>query len=210
MGTRNLIVAVKDGKVKVAQYCQWDGYFTGQGEDIASFIRTNLAEESTSKQFRENIEKCIFVDNEFMKNIQIECGLDPEQSYVSFGDPAFTRYKERYPQFNRDTGSDIFNLILNGTHELYDDFSFGNDSLWCEYAYVLNLDSNILEIYTGFNKDPIPEDIPEMFRRWSKIEDNDYYPVKLYRLVTFQELWDNPDYMSELATEYYDEDEEVE
>lgn len=204
MGTRNLIVAVKDGKVKVAQYCQWDGYFSGQGEDIASFIRTNLAEESTSKQFRENIDKCVFVDSEFIKNAQAECGLDPNAEFVSYGDPALERFHERYPQFNRDTGSGIFELILNGTFELNDRFDFGNDSVWCEYAYVLNLDTNILEIYTGFSKELA--DIPEMFRRWKgEPSPSGYYPVQLYRLVTFQELWDNPNYMDELTEEYHAE-----
>lgn len=198
MGTRNLIAAVKDGKVKVAQYCQWDGYFEGQGEGVANFIRRNLAEESTSKQFRDNIDKCVFVDKEFMRNAFIECGLDPDAEFVTHGDPAYTRYQERYPQFNRSTGSDIFDLILDGTTELRDDFSFGSDSLWCEFAYIINLDNNTLEIYTGFQQQPSDE-IPEVYRRWTKEPDSNYHPVKLHTIVTFQELWENDNYMEELA-----------
>ncbi|EBS4516447.1 hypothetical protein DQT32_03325 [Salmonella enterica subsp. enterica serovar Braenderup] len=208
MGTRNLIAAVKDGKVKVAQYCQWDGYFTGQGENIANFIRNVLAEESSSQQFRENIDKCIFVDDDFMRAAQIEAGLNPDEQYVSFGDPALARYQDKYPQFNRSTGADIFYLIQNGTFELRDDFDFGRDSLWCEFAYIINLDNNTLEIYTGFNTNENLE-IPEVYRRWPKDPDSNYCPVKLHTIVTFRELWENENYMEELQeAEYENEGEE--
>ena len=32
--------------------------------------------------------------------------------------------------------------------------SFLYDSLFCEYAYIINLDDNIVEFYKGFNKSP--------------------------------------------------------
>ncbi|SOK59158.1 hypothetical protein [Yersinia phage fHe-Yen9-03] len=198
MGTRNLIAAIKDGQVKVAQYSQWDGYFEGQGEDIAKFIRVSLAEESTSQQFRDNINKCVFVDDEFIRNAHIESGIDPDAQYVAMGDPALKLYEDKYPQFNRNTGSDIFDLILNGTFELRDNFSFGNDSLWCEFAYILNLDNNTLEIYTGFQTSP-SDDIPEIYRRWVNDPDSEYYPVRLHTIVSFSELWENENYMNELA-----------
>ena len=38
MGTRNLVCVVKGGEYKVAQYGQWDGYPTGQGETIVEFL----------------------------------------------------------------------------------------------------------------------------------------------------------------------------
>lgn len=206
MGTRNLIAVVKNEQVKVAQYCQWDGYFEGQGENISQFIRNELAEESTSIQFRNNIDNCIFVDETFMKNAYNECGLDPDAQFVSMNDPAYNRYKEKYPQFNRDTGADILYLILNGTFELRDDFSFGSDSLFCEYAYVLNLDNNTLEIYTGFQKYPA-DGVPVMYQRWDNITDSNYYPVKLHTVVSFKELWENKNYMEELAQKEREEEE---
>ena len=42
MGTRNLIIVKLKGEVKVSQYCQWDGYPTGQGADLAKFIQNKL------------------------------------------------------------------------------------------------------------------------------------------------------------------------
>jgi len=40
MGTRNITRVISNGQLKVCQYCQWDGYPTGAGADIANFIRT--------------------------------------------------------------------------------------------------------------------------------------------------------------------------
>lgn len=41
MGTRNLTCVVKNNKYVVAQYGQWDGYPTGQGQTIVEFILGN-------------------------------------------------------------------------------------------------------------------------------------------------------------------------
>ena len=40
MGTRNLTVIKMGGKVKVAQYCQWDGYPSGVGAALARTLKT--------------------------------------------------------------------------------------------------------------------------------------------------------------------------
>ena len=39
MGTRNITRVILDGKVKVNQYCQWDGYPTGRGAEVLEFMR---------------------------------------------------------------------------------------------------------------------------------------------------------------------------
>lgn len=38
-------------------------------------------------------------------------------------------------------------------HEFQDASDFLRDSLFCEYAYIINLDDKALEFYTGFNRD---------------------------------------------------------
>ena len=38
-------------------------------------------------------------------------------------------------------------------HEFQDASDFLRDSLFCEYAYIINLDDNVLEFYEGFNGD---------------------------------------------------------
>lgn len=66
-----------------------------------------------------------------------------------------------------------------------DSLSFAADSLFCEYAYVIDLDNDILEVYTGFNK----EAIPETNRFFTKnCNDEVYKPVKLVSKIPFKEL----------------------
>lgn len=55
------------------------------------------------------------------------------------------------------------------------DISFIYDSLFCEYAYFINFDKKVLEIYRGFNKDP-HEKGP--FAK-IKSETKDYYGCRL-------------------------------
>ena len=57
MGTRNLTCVVHKGKIRMAQYGQWDGYPQGLGKDIAKVLQ-----KTTLKNLRTAIEKCVFVD----------------------------------------------------------------------------------------------------------------------------------------------------
>ena len=57
-------------------------------------------------------------------------------------------------------------------------FDFLKDSLFCEWAYIINLDLMQLEIYSGFNKeaqDGNPLEIEQ------KPDENGYYPVRFLR-----------------------------
>lgn len=57
-----------------------------------------------------------------------------------------------------NNGDDLLNAISNHTSihqiEIEDSTCFLADSLLCEWAYIINLDSNNLEVYKGFNNDP--------------------------------------------------------
>ena len=49
MGTRNLTMVIQNGKTKVSQYGQWDGYPTGAGSVILKFFQRNDFDLSTLK-----------------------------------------------------------------------------------------------------------------------------------------------------------------
>jgi len=165
MGTRHLIMVIKDGETKVAQYGQWDGYPSGQGVEVLAFIR-KLDIAGNLNHFNEQLDKCEFVDDD---RINVMFNERTEQNNL-------------FPQITRNAGADILNIIANNKDdilELSDQSDFANDSLMCEWAYVLDMDNNILEVYEGFNHEPVTavnrfqgEGIPNYDGSTT------YYPVK--------------------------------
>ena len=174
MGTRHLTVVVVDGEFKVAQYGQWDGYPSGQGSDILAFLYINDMDK-----FREAARATRFITDEESKAIDKKHG---------------TEWKRYYPQLSRDVGSDILKMVYEGTTELYDSSDFANDSLFCEYAYVIDLDNNVLEVYEGFNHEKILEG-----RFLSKdSNDSEYEPVKLIKTYGLDDLPMEEEFLSDL------------
>lgn len=96
--------------------------------------------------------------------------------------------------------NNFFNELKNGTEEVWDwdkhcpvknysiDNSFILDSLFCEYAYIINLDQNVLEFYIGFNKDK-----NEMGRYAKETidEEEKYYGCVLTQKIPLNGLFEN-------------------
>lgn len=182
MGTRNLTIVVSNNKTKVAQYGQWDGYPSGQGMTALSFLR-----RADLKQFKKQVDKL-----EFFNKTEIE-KIDKNESW------------EKYPYLSRDLGAEILNVIHLGqykTHgakspikvgiqKLINQEDFVKDSLFCEWAYVIDLDKNTFEVYKGFNKSPLNKN--ERF--YSKEPDSGgYYPVELLKSYSLDDLPDNDEF----------------
>lgn len=77
-----------------------------------------------------------------------------------------------------------------------DRLDFLYDSLFCEYAYIINLDSQMLEFYKGFNKNP------KANGRYAKIKSNKdvYYGVKLIQEIPLNEINDYETYEDDTET----------
>lgn len=142
MGTRNLSMAKVDGVLKIAQYGQWDGYPSGAGVEILSFIkRTDMNE------FKDKVRKCNFVEPEHIRNLWESLGAD--KSGVVSMDIA-SKMEEQYPQFSRDTGCQIFKLVNESDGMNLDDaHEFGEDGLFCEWAYLIDFDEGCLSVYAN-------------------------------------------------------------
>lgn len=63
-----------------------------------------------------------------------------------------------------DSGSKVY---------MIDNLSFIKDSLFCEYAYIVNLDTDQLEFYCGFQHKP------DETNRYGCEEDQGYYPCRM-------------------------------
>lgn len=147
MGTRGLTCVVQDGKFKVAQYGQWDNYPEGQGTTILNFLKTADLEELDNK-----VANCYFGSEK-----------DIERAYESFADKDGSMNMDQYKRFkqspfaylSRDTGGEIFAVVMASSSPLMleDQSIFAGDSLFCEWAYVVDLDKEVFEVYRGFHED---------------------------------------------------------
>jgi hypothetical protein len=174
MGTRNLTVLVSEGEIKIAQYGQWDGYPDYMGINILKFLR-----EFDVEIMKKQVKNVIFVDDNKQKEIDLylkEIGstngyLNNEQSDL---------FNEKYKFLNRNVGSDILEMVYNEEYNkamlLENSITFSGDSLFCEWAYVIDLDKNLFEVYKGFNQNELNEN--DRFFKYT-IENEEYHPIKL-------------------------------
>lgn len=130
--------------MKVAQYGQWDGYLDGAGQHISTFIIERLNTPEKLEGFKEKCRQLSFISQEQIDKVNAECEGKP-----------YGYLKDVYPSLHRDTGCEILDMINETNLRLVLDSSeFGEDTLFCEYAYVLDLDVQELEIYsTAYGKE---------------------------------------------------------
>lgn len=204
MGTRNLTMVISKGETKVAQYGQWDGYPSVQGANILNFL-TFLGTDKNSKDkiLKENKENDWARNNvkEFLKlkNLSIEIFKESLESLSFFSQEELNLIDEDYektlkqrPYLSRDVAGDILWQIAEGkVDKLISQEAFAGDSLFCEWAYVVDLDKNTFEVYKGYNTNRIDE--TERFFYLQK-EEEEFKPVTLLKsydlnnLPTFEEF----------------------
>ncbi len=179
MGTRHLIAVQLDGEYKIAQYGQWDGYPTGQGKDVLQFART------IKPGFRDRVRAAKFATEEEVLATYEEFGGIDARGCISY-DKAKAR-DAKHPALSRDTGAKVLNIVQDSTSSvlLRDSIDFVGDSLFCEWAYVIDLDKNTFEVFQGFNKEPL--DSSERFANAPREQRDgkftEYHQVK--HLATF-------------------------
>lgn len=182
MGTRNLTIVFIDGEYRVAQYGQWDGYPEGAGVNILRFLRDEMDEFL----FRTMLSRFNFVNGNHDITNRIDKAFENGIGSYCF------------PEFSRDTGCDILPMIQNGTattRYLGNRIDFAADSMFCEWAYVIDFDRRTFEVYMGFNRTPLNESDRFFFLR--KYEDPDeysggrYHGVKLAKEFSLDDLPDD-------------------
>lgn len=193
MGTRNLTVVVLGGEYKVAQYGQWDGYPEGQGATVLGFLRSLTP--AKKKNFIKKVKAIREITPEEGKKTWVDCGADPNSDLVSMD--IADKHTKLYPQLSRDTGAKILDLIAEKDEGigLHNQLSFAADSLFCEFAYVIDLDKDTFEIYRGFNQSPL--DKKERFADLEKIVGKEalkanmnekYTPIRLLTKFNIKKL----------------------
>jgi len=89
---------------------------------------------------------------------------------------------------NKDSPS--YDLIKCVTEQIFfqNDIDFIYDSLFCEYAYIMDLDKDILEIYAGFNTDPKEKGPFAKKKSQNEYIDENYYGCRLLCKIPFSTL----------------------
>ena len=144
MGTRNLVGVKQNQKWKIAQYGQWDGYPEGQGAIVLDFLKLfNL------QSFAEKLQNCKFVDKARIRECWVEVGDSPNNTSGFVDYKLVEAFNAKFPALSRDTGAKVLELVMRSTGEveLFDDSAFLKDTLFCEFAYIIDLDVNQLLCY---------------------------------------------------------------
>ncbi len=145
MGTRNLTIVKMDGEIKVRQYCQWDGYPTGVGKDLASFIQNKM----DLRKLKSRIKATRFVKGKEVSERMSKI-LGHDKPFITFEES--DKLKKAMPEFHRDTGPKILDLIQSGKASEVSDGGPFTPKSWCEYAYVIDLDAKTVTVRYGFGK----------------------------------------------------------
>lgn len=142
MGTRNLTAVIKNGEPVIAQYGQWDGYPEGQGTTVYEFIKG-----AGVARLEANLDKAYWAGEDELKAIyskyQSEEGWMTMEEGKAFG--------EAYPSLSRDTCAEILEVVASASERvpLVNEMDFLQDTLFCEWAYVLDLDTRTLKVFGG-------------------------------------------------------------
>lgn len=155
MGTRNMTFVVLGGAIKVAQYGQWDGYPSGQGSTILEFFASN----PDMKTFAKHLLAARQPTPEQTRAWYVEAGDEPDNDTGFINMTVADKFKEAHPSLDRDMGAEVLQYILETeTPDLLLDMDFIKDPLFCEWAYCVDLDNNVLEVYSSWDMKPLTED----------------------------------------------------
>lgn len=91
-------------------------------------------------------------------------------------------------EFTDDWEKETWNWNKHCLNLFFKDYQkFLYNSLFCEFAYIVNLDTNMLEFYKGFNKD---QNALGRYSNFKADEDSKYYGVKLNQEIPLDDLFE--------------------
>lgn len=180
MGTRGLVGFYSNGETK-AMYNHYDSYIDGLGADVIKFLRTIRLDtlkdivskikmvKENSKPSSKQISEC-----KVEGTIDLNVGAQSETDWYCL---------LRNAQGNLFTYAKGFPYMLDGQE-------FIKDSLFCEYAYIINIDTNELEVYVGFQKKKQSIKI-NRYMKGAKLTEG-YYPCHLLTKLSFEQITSTP------------------
>ena len=143
MGTRGLVGFVINGTEKLA-YNHWDSYPSGLGLQTLAWLR-----EQDLGALAEQVERLELIDEEKEPTPE-QVRRAKEAGVIDI--TVSERSTSDWYCLLRGAQGDLTKTLEVGM--MKGDADFAIDSLFCEWAYVINLDDGLLEAYEGFQKAP--------------------------------------------------------
>lgn len=176
MGTRGAY-GFRVGKKDKVTYNHFDSYPTGLGVKILEFVK-----ETPVEKLKEIAENVCLVDED-AKPTPEEIAICHKAGTVDLGVGSGSQ-DDWYCLLRGAQGN---MELLADCPLLIDSKEFLHDSLFCEYAYIINVDTGKVEIYRGFNKRR------NGMGRYAKklLKDNreeKYYGVALFTEISFEDV----------------------
>ena len=179
MSTKGLFGFRKDCNDK-AQYNQFDSCPSGLGRDFVAFLK-------------QNAEK---VDIIYDKINIIDPKTNPTEEQKAYCKEMGWFNDQVSARSENDWYCLIYGLqdMKEWQHAVTDDrdilienkISFIKDSLFCEYAYIYDLDTQSLEFYVGFQKSPDENNI------YGQENKRGYFPCKMVHVIPLEILKNEP------------------
>jgi len=143
MGTRGALGFYRDGEHKVT-YNHFDSYPEGLGNDILEFIKGHSGDyHNLIRKLNKIFDRIKMVSEGSMptpeqikicrKYADLDVSKESLQTWYSL---------LRKAQGDLNAYADVGFMINN--------YEFLYDGLFCEWAYIINLDTNVLEVYNSF------------------------------------------------------------
>jgi len=186
MSTRGCVGFLIDGEEKVT-YNHSDSYPSGLGVDVFQFVRDFSTDKL--KEIARSIELVDRNSNPTQKQI----GHCFSYEIVDLG--GGNQFVEDWYWLLHNAQRNL-NLYADGLKYMIDSRNFLYDSVFCEYAYIINLDTELLEVYKGFNKDKNAKgryvEVTDKMRKESGL-NKDYYGTKLIATFSLDQIHDQMD-----------------
>lgn len=155
-----------DGEYKIAQYGQWDGYPMAQGADVLRFLK--------------------YMKLDLLPDILRECRFATREDLEKHKHS----WEYTHKHWSRDLGAKILQaVVFDGARLMKNALPFAGESLFCEWAYVIDLDKEQLEVYKGFNKDPVTDPLARFRSDDPALTvEGKYHPVVLVKSYWIKDL----------------------
>lgn len=142
MGTRGAYGVIINEQEKIG-YGQYDSYPEGSGIENLQWLRIIVSREDWLADVRKKAEACQLVHDDTPPTPeQIKKMSDTHDPFVSGGNDWYA--------LTRLTHGHLGQMLECGY--IYDSSTFPLDSLFCEWAYIVDFDKERFEVYKGFQK----------------------------------------------------------